>query len=147
MPTPAIDHRRATAERNLTAILDATERLARERRTLSMAAVAAEAGVSRVTLYAHFSKLPDVVEAAGERGVETATAALEAANLADGPADVALARMVAASWVHLARQDALARAAAEHVAPQRLHRAHAPLLAQLRGLLRRGQDEGVFRTD
>ena len=55
--------------------------------------------------------------------------------------------MVDASWVHLARQDALARAAAEHVAPQRLHRAHAPLLAQLRELLRRGQDEGVFRTD
>jgi AcrR family transcriptional regulator len=147
MPTPATDHRRATAERNVTAILDATERLARERRTLSMAAVAAEAGVSRVTLYAHFARLQDVVEAAVERGVEVATSALDAANVADGPADVALGRMIDASWMHLARQDALARAAVEHVPPQRLHRAHEPLLARLRELLRRGQDEGVFRTD
>lgn len=147
MSSPAIDHRRATAERNVTAILDATERLARERRTLSMAAVAGEAGVSRVTLYAHFGKLQDVVEAAVERGVATTIGALESANVSDGPADVALTRMVDASWVRLARQDALARAAAEHVPPQRLQRAHEPLLAHLRELIRRGQAEGAFRTD
>jgi hypothetical protein len=79
--------------------------------------------------------------------VETATSALESANLADGPADVALSRMIDASWVHLARQDALARAAAEHVPPQRLQRAHEPLLTHVRALLRRGQEEGAFRTD
>ena len=55
--------------------------------------------------------------------------------------------MIDASWLHLARQDALARAAAEHVPPQRLQRTHEPLLAHLRGLIERGQADGVFRTD
>jgi AcrR family transcriptional regulator len=147
MSSPTVDHRRATAERNMTAILDATERLARDRRTFSMAAIASEAGVSRVTLYAHFDKLPDVIEAAVARGVHTALRTLESAKLADGPADRALSRMVDASWEYLAQQDALARAAAEHVSPQRLQHAHEPLLAQVRELVERGREERVFRTD
>src|SRR5918999_4422716 len=101
MSSPTVDHRRATAERNVAAILDAIERLARERRPFSMAAIASEAGVSRVTLYAHFDKLPDVIEAAVERGVQAALQALQSANLADGPADDALSRMVDTSWEHL----------------------------------------------
>jgi AcrR family transcriptional regulator len=147
MTTASTDHRRATAERNVTAILDAAERLAGERRTITMAAIASGAGVSRVTLYAHFNKLQDVLSAAVVRGVAAAMETLEAAHTAEGPADGALTRMIDASWLHLARQDALARAAAEHVPQQPLQLAHQPLLAHLRGLIERGQAEGVFRTD
>ncbi|HSC90373.1 MAG TPA: TetR family transcriptional regulator [Gaiellaceae bacterium] len=147
MAEPAVDHRRAIAERNAAAILDATERLLAERGTLSMAAIASEAGVSRPTLYAHFRTLGDVVEAAVGRVIGASLAAVEAADPDAGPADEALERMLATSWSQLARQDALARVAAEHVPSGHLHRAHAPLMARTRALLERGQREGVFRSD
>jgi TetR/AcrR family transcriptional repressor of mexCD-oprJ operon len=54
MTSQAADHRRATAERNVTAILDAAAELLSEQGPASIAAVAAQAGVSRVTVYAHF---------------------------------------------------------------------------------------------
>ena len=46
VPEPAADHRRAVAERNVEAILDAGERLLERHAQPSIAAVAAEAGVS-----------------------------------------------------------------------------------------------------
>lgn len=147
MTPPTVDHRRATAERNAAAILDATERLLAQRTTLSMAAVAAEAGVSRPTLYAHFKTLSAVVEAAVERSVNASLAAIEAAEPGSGPADEALRRMLAASWNQLAGFDALARAAAEHLPAEALHRTHAPLMAHMHGLVERGQRDGAFRTD
>ena len=51
MATTSIDHRRAQAERNVEAILDAAERLLRQRSQASIAAVAKEAGVSPETIY------------------------------------------------------------------------------------------------
>ena len=104
----ATDHRRAVADRNRAAILDATERLLAQRTPLSMAAVASAAGVSRPTLYAHFKALADVLEAAVARSVAASMGAMEAARPGDGPADAALERLVEASWTHLAAYDALA---------------------------------------
>jgi AcrR family transcriptional regulator len=147
MAEAAVDHRRATAERNAAAILDATERLAAQRVALNMVAIAAEAGVSRPTLYAHFKTLGDVVEAAVARAVDGSLAAVEAAQPGVGPADEAMDRMVAASWGHLAGLDALARAVAEHLPADHTHRTHAPLIAQMLKLVKRGQRDGVFRTD
>ena len=53
--TEPVDHRRATAERNVEAILDAAESLLGDGEATSIAAVAGRAGVSRVTVYAHFA--------------------------------------------------------------------------------------------
>jgi AcrR family transcriptional regulator len=147
MPPPARDHRRATAERNAEAILDATERLLARRTTLSMAAIAAEAGISRVTLYAHFKGLPDVVEAAVARAVAASMAAVTAAGPGAGRAGEALERVLDACWTQLARQDALARAAGEYVPARRLHSAHERLLTTLLELVERGRQDGSFRTD
>jgi AcrR family transcriptional regulator len=144
---PAVDHRRAVAQRNAAAILDATERLLARGATLSMAGVAAEAGVSRPTLYAHHPSLASLVEAAAQRAIQAALASVEATDPAAGPADAALLRMLAASWGHLARQEALARAAAEHLPAGRLNAVHAPLMAHLHELVVRGQADGVFRDD
>ena len=147
MAEAAVDHRRATAERNATAILDATERLAADRSPLNMVAIAAEAGVSRPTLYAHFKTLGAVVEAAVARAVDGSLAAVAAAQPGHGPADEAMDRMLATSWQHLAGLDALARAVAEHLPADHTHRTHAPLMAHMLELVRRGQRDGVFRTD
>jgi len=143
----AIDHRRAVADRNRAAILDAVEQLLNERQALNMAALAQAAGVSRPTLYAHFKTLGEVMEAAVERAVVESLSALEAAQPEVGPADEALGRMIEASWQHLAKLDGLARGAAEHLPMEQLHRAHGPLMALTMGVFTRGQRDGTFRSD
>jgi TetR/AcrR family transcriptional repressor of mexCD-oprJ operon len=147
MTEAAVDHRRATAERNAAAILDATERLATRRTALNVVAIATEAGVSRPTLYAHFKTLGDVVEAVVARAVDGSLAAVEAAQPGVGPADDAMDRMLATAWGQLAALDALARAVAEHLPADHVRRTHAPLMAHMLELVRRGQRDGVFRTD
>jgi TetR/AcrR family transcriptional regulator, mexCD-oprJ operon repressor len=147
MARPAVDHRRATAERNVEAILDATERLLARSAQASIAAVAAEAGVSRVTVYAHFANLTELIEAVVERAVEGTTAVLAAAQVDDGPALDALDRMLTLGWRELDRHAAVARAAAEHLAPDRLRHSHERFLGILERLVARGREEGAFRTD
>jgi TetR/AcrR family transcriptional regulator, mexCD-oprJ operon repressor len=144
---PITDHRRATAERNVEAILDAAERLLEARKPLSIAAVAAGAGVSRVTVYAHFENLADLVEAVVARSVEHATAAIAAATPDTGTAVEALERLLQKGWRELDRRDAVARAAAEHLPGESLRRLHEPMLRVLQALVARGRDEGAFRTD
>ena len=146
MPEP-VDHRRATAERNAAAILDATERILAAGATLNMAGVASEAKVSRPTLYAHFANVVALVEAAVERAVAASLTAFEAARPEDGPADAALQRVLVASWGEIARQDGVARAAAEHLSSGRLHAKHAPIVERLLQLIARGQAEGTIRAD
>jgi AcrR family transcriptional regulator len=61
------DHRRAVAERNVEAILDAAEALIERRSQTTITAVANEAGVSRVTVYSNFPTTEQLVEAVVER--------------------------------------------------------------------------------
>jgi TetR/AcrR family transcriptional repressor of mexCD-oprJ operon len=144
---PAVDHRRATAERNVEAILDAAERLLARGGRASIAAVAQEAGVSRVTVYAHFADLPELIEAVVARAVESTMTALAAAEVDSGPAPEALDRLLALGWRELDRHAAVAHAAAEHLAPDRLRRSHERFLGVLERLVARGREEGGFRSD
>src|SRR5215217_7198059 len=142
-----VDHRRATALRNAAAILDATERLLAQGSTLSMAAIASETGVSRPTLYAHYKTIAEVVEAAVERAVLDSMTAFEAAKPEEGSAEQALERMLTASWGQLARFQAVARGAMEHLTPGAVHRTHGAMMRPLDDLVDRGRRDGVFRTD
>ena len=142
-----VDHRRAIADRNRAAILEAAERLLAQRQPLNMQALAAEAGVSRPTLYAHFKTLPAVLEAAVDQVIEHTVAAVDAAHLDEGPADAAVERMMEAGWQQLASVEALARGVAEHLPSEHMHRAHAPLMARMLQVVERGQADGTFRTD
>src|SRR5215469_6101910 len=63
MPAQATDPRRETAERNVQAILDAAEELLEQRQAVTIVAVAKQAGVSRVTVYAHFQTWEALLEA------------------------------------------------------------------------------------
>jgi TetR/AcrR family transcriptional repressor of mexCD-oprJ operon len=146
MPTTT-DHRRATAERNATTILDAAERLLNRGETVTMVAVAAEAGLSRPTIYAHYKRVGEIVEAVAERTVVASTAAYAAARPEDGPAPDALARMVAASWQQLEGAEGLVRHASAYVSEGAQHRTHGALMAPVEALARRGREEGTFRTD
>ena len=141
------DHRRATAERNVEAILDAAGRLLESGRQPSISAIASEAGVSRVTVYSHFQGLEQLIEALVERAVTRAVETIEAAAPDRGPADEALRRVIAASWEELARHQGIGRAAATELTAEATHRAHESAARRLRELVDRGRAEKTFRTD
>jgi AcrR family transcriptional regulator len=143
----ASDHRRRIADRNVTAILDAAEGLLERRAAVSIAAVAATAGVSRVTVYAHFATWEALLEAVVERAARRTTAALEAADPDHGPPLAALERVLVAGWRELARNSAIAQAAAEQLSPAALARAHHPIGQRLAKLVERGRADGSFRAD
>jgi TetR/AcrR family transcriptional regulator, mexCD-oprJ operon repressor len=143
----ATDHRRATAERNLGAILDAAEALLARGVAAGISAVAAEAGVSRVTVYAHFPTREALLEAVVARVVRQAIATIEAASLEEGPPMDALERLTAAGWRELERHQTVAHAAGEQLSSAAVLRAHESMYAPLGALVRRGQAEGAFRRD
>ena len=140
-------YQRAVASRNAEAILDAAEELLRLEGHATISAVAAAAGVSRVTVYAHFPTWEALLEAAVERAVRRTMAALESARPADGPAVEALERVLASSWQHLAGYQAMATAVSELLTPEAVARTHLPAYQVIAGLLARGQADGSFRTD
>jgi TetR/AcrR family transcriptional repressor of mexCD-oprJ operon len=144
---PATDHRRATAERNVQAILDAAEDLLDQRGQPSVSAVATEAGVSRVTVYAHFPTSEALLEAVVRRSVGRSTAAMDEARPEHGPPAEALARVLAAGWQELDRSGAVAAAAATQLSPDALTRTHESAHERVRELVERGQADGSFRTD
>jgi AcrR family transcriptional regulator len=140
-------YQREVAERNVTAILDAAEDLLRSQGHANISAVAAQAGVSRVTVYAHFPTWEALLEAAVERAVRRTMAALQRVRPDDGPPVEALDRMVAAAWQHLASYQAMAAAVAEFLSPEAVTRTHEAAHQTIGVLLERGQADGSFRTD
>jgi TetR/AcrR family transcriptional regulator, mexCD-oprJ operon repressor len=147
MPEPATDHRREIAERNIEAILDGAERQLGRGAQASISAVAEEAGVSRVTVYAHFPDRERLIEALVERAVRRATKAVEAAEPDRGPAIDALGRVIEASWEELGRHEEIARAAAAELSSDAMRRTHEAGRRLLRRLVMRGRRQGEFRTD
>jgi TetR/AcrR family transcriptional regulator, mexCD-oprJ operon repressor len=139
-------YQREVAERNVEAILDATEELVQQGQA-NISAVAVLAGVSRVTVYAHFPTWTAILKAAIERAVRRTMAALQSVHPEDGQPVQALDRMLAAAWQHLARYQAMAAAVAELLSPEAVTRTHQAAHHTMGALLERGQADGSFRTD
>jgi AcrR family transcriptional regulator len=136
--------RRADAERNIEAILDAAlTRLGRDP-SASMTEIARAAGVGRVTLYGHFPSREALVDTLFDRSLADADAVLGAVDVDAGRADEALARLVRSSWRVLDRQRTVLTVALRVLGPERVRDRHADVLARVERLLRRGRDEGVF---
>ncbi len=140
-------YHREIAGRNVEAILDAAEELLELQGHATISAVAAQAGVSRVTVYAHFPTWDALLEAAVERAVGRTMKALESASPDDGPPAEALDRVLAGAWQHLARYGAMAQAVAELLTPDAVARTHQAAHQAIGTLLARGQADGSFRTD
>jgi TetR/AcrR family transcriptional regulator, mexCD-oprJ operon repressor len=147
MSEPVTDHRRATAERNVESILDATERLLERGGEPTIVAVAGEAGVSRVTVYAHFAAREQLLEAVVERAVRRTTEAFDAVEPERAPPFEALRRVIDVGWRDLDRNQAVAQAAGELLTPEALRRAHQAAHRRIRALVDRGRRGGDFRTD
>jgi AcrR family transcriptional regulator len=145
--TPPQDHRRAAAERSIEAILDAAERLLGAGSDANTSAVAAAAGVSRVTLYSHFPTRQELLEAVAGRAVSRGAEAIAEAELASGePAD-ALSRLIEAAWGKLDRNLHLFAAGRAELSSDSIRRAHEQIDAPILALIKRGRRAGAFRKD
>lgn len=137
---------RADAQRNRAKILAATPTALRENPDASVADIAAEAGVGRMTLYGHFQTRAELLEATLLDCLERAEQTLAQVPL-DGDPVEAFERLVASSWVLLNEARAVLAAAQRELPAARIRELHDASEARMRGLLERGRDEGAFRTD
>jgi TetR/AcrR family transcriptional repressor of mexCD-oprJ operon len=147
MSESTVDHRRAVADRNVGAILDATETLLAQNTPLSMSAVAAEARVSRQTLYTHFPDRTTLLGAVVTRAVSRWVAATERVEPQRGPALEALGRLVDVGWQEISRSSHIARAASRELDAETVRQAHESGVDLLRRLVKRGRRDRSFRTD
>jgi AcrR family transcriptional regulator len=136
--------RRADADRNVTAILDAAGKLLSQDPHASVEEIANAAGLTRQTVYAHFPSRDALVSALTDRATDRVTAALEAADLDQGPAGEALLRLVQISWETFETEPSLLNMPAAAPAPDREQQRHQPVFEMLQDLVRRGQREGDF---
>ena len=111
-----------------------------------MDAVAQRAGVARATLYAHFPNREALIDAVTERAIANAAEVIASASPDEGDPREALTRVLATAWRTLGPYHALVEINAR-LAPDRLRALHAPVLGQLRPLLKRGQADGDFNRD
>lgn len=135
--------RRADAARNVRAILDAATTLLGERPDASVDAVAAAAGVSRQTVYAHYPTRDALVDAVVDDLTARALAAVDAVDLDHGDALDALTRLVEASWATFERFPVLLHGATAGARDER----HEPVADRLTRLIRRGRRTGEIATD
>ncbi len=138
---------RAVAQHNLEAILDAVERLLERGAQTTISAVAAEAGLSRVTVYAHFGTREQLLEAVGRRAAQHVSAALDVAALDEGSAMDALDRGLALAWQFLDHHRAMAQATGSHLSADARRGLHETVLDRVGRLIERGRRQGDFRTD
>lgn len=139
-------NQRADALRNREKILAATVTAIRKNPDASVADIAAEAGMGRMTLYGHFPTRAELIEAALVDSLERGEEVLREVPL-DGEATQAFQRLITSSWILVDQARALLAAAQKELPAARIRELHEKAETRMRALLERGQREGAFRTD
>ena len=138
--------RRADAEHNMARILDAAAACLSRSPTASVGEIAQAAGVGRVTVYGHFPSREALIEATLTRLLDRGEAVLAGLDLTGDPRQ-ALRTLIESSWRLIADAGAVLEAAQAVLPPARIRELHAKPAQRAEELIRRGQSEGVFRTD
>lgn len=139
--------RRSDAERSVAAILDAAGRVLSQNPHASLEDVANAAGLTRQTVYAHFPSRAVLIATLTDRATSRVTAALNAADLDNGPATEALLRLVQISWEVFDAETLLLTAPGPPGDPDRDRQRHEPVVEMLEKLVRRGQRDGGLDPD
>ena len=135
---------RSDARRSIDAILGAARTVLGERSDASMEDIAAAAGVSRQTVYAHFPSR-DALIAALLQAVGTETiAAMDAASLDTAPPAQALRRYLDIGWQLIGGNTFLLGPALAQSPHPGHAAAHLAGIARLEQIIRRGQHIGDF---
>jgi TetR/AcrR family transcriptional repressor of mexCD-oprJ operon len=144
--SPTAGRRRADAQRNIDAIIDAGLTCLSRDPQASLADIAEAAGVGRMTLYGHFRTRAELVEAVLARLLADCDAVLGRLDL-DGEPDVALAALIGAAWQLIHQFHAVKSTAATELGEARIRAHHDQPMARVQRLLECGRDTGVFRRD
>ncbi len=134
--------RRADARRHAEAVLTAATRVLGHDPDAGIEQVAAAAGVSRQTVYAHFPGRDALLAAVIDRITAEVLAALDAVDVDSGPAADAVLRLLDVSWQLLERYPVLLHEAATSADATEDHTRHEPIRDRFARLLRRGRDRG-----
>jgi TetR/AcrR family transcriptional repressor of mexCD-oprJ operon len=146
-PVASVRKRRADAERNIQAIIDAAVEALASDPDASMAAIARRAGVVRATIYMHFPTREALLDAVMEEATGRVAEAIRLAEPDRGEPMEALERVILATWRQLSEFHNILQINMNRLSAQELRRRHLPMTTQFIPLLERGQAEGVFRSD
>lgn len=138
--------RRADAERSIAKIVAAARHELGRNPGASVDDVARAAGVGRMTLYGHFRSRAELIEAALGAALVSGDETLSIVDLT-GDAREAMERLLTASWTLVAESEGLLAAADGVLPAETLRRMHDRPAERVSTLIRRGRDDGVFRTD
>lgn len=142
LPPP---ERRRDARENRAGILAAATSTIAHDPHASLTAIARSAGLSRRALYGHFDDRDALVREVIAAGAARFNAI--AADIDDDDARIALARLTAALWREASHVQAAASLALDDAHVEQTSAALAPLRRRLGAIVRRGQDDGILRTD
>jgi AcrR family transcriptional regulator len=142
--SPPARRRRSDARRSIDAILDAARTVLGERPDASMEDIAAAAGVTRQTVYAHFPSRDALIAALLHATAAEIIAAIDGTHLDTAPPADALRQFFDICWQLVGRYPLLLDPALTRTSPPDGDAVHAAATARLEQLIRRGQSAGDF---
>lgn len=134
------------ADRTREQVLSAAARVLSMRPGSSLQDIVDEARIGRATLHRHFRTRDDLIRALGLDAMERTAEAVRNSQPVSGPASVALHRLVEALIPLGDRFHYLMQEPSLEGNPQ-VDEASERLFAPISDLVRRGQEEGAFRSD
>ncbi|MDF2508116.1 MAG: transcriptional regulator, partial [Microbacterium sp.] len=111
----------------------------------SIDVIARSAGLSRRTLYGHFDDRDALIRELISSGAQRFNAIAE--SIEDADARITLARLAAVLWQEAAHVQVAAALALDETHVEHTAAALAPLRRTVAALVRRGQEDGSFRSD
>jgi AcrR family transcriptional regulator len=145
-PRTPTRRRRADARQNIDAILTAAQVVLGQQPDAGMEEIAATAGVTRQTVYAHFPSRDALLATVVQTAAAEYAALLDDAALDTAPPAEALARFLAAGWEFMHRYPLLLTAAAASVPRPASDDPHDVVPPRLERIIQRGQDGGEFTS-
>ncbi|MFI7453075.1 TetR/AcrR family transcriptional regulator [Nonomuraea sp. NPDC049714] len=135
---------RADATRNLERVLSAGARLIADDPSVSIAAIAAAAGVDRRTVYRRFASREELLAAVYQARYDAVEEVIESARLREAPVAVALHRYVE-GIIAVNREWPVEKS--RMLAEEAIRDRRRQLIDEVDLFLRRATDEGLLRSD